>query len=219
MSKNIALLIDWENLRREIIRLQRRRILTSSQLNYNNPDHIYNLVTFLFKDENKYNIFRIFFYTAFPLEKEEIKKLVQYRRDISFERYEEYYNNHQYQIENMINLSKRSFKELNKKDKVAIRLGNLQIQSQKNDGNLVFVQKKVDMLLGLDTAHLSYNKIVDEIVFFCKDKDLSPAFKLARINGLNVSIVDIGGINISEHIYKHIDKVYKISSSELKNLN
>jgi len=218
VSKNIAILIDWENLRREIIKLQRKKIVTSSELNYNDPEHIYKLVTLLFNND-KYNIFRIFFYTAFPLEKEEIKKLIQHRRNINFEKYEEYYNNNQSQIENMITSSKRLFKELNKKDNVAIRLGNLQIQSQKDDGNLLFVQKKVDMLIGLDTAHLSYNKIVDEIVFFCKDKDLSPAFKLARINGLNVSVVDIGGINISEHIYKHIDKVYKISPKELKSIN
>lgn len=213
MSKNIAILIDWENLRREIIKLHKKNIITPSKLNYNNPEHIYKLVTLLFNDQ--YNIFRILFYTAFPIEKEDIKKLIQHRRDIDFEKYEQYYNDHQLQIENMINSSKRLFKELNKKNYVAVRLGNLQIQSQKSDGNLVFVQKKVDMLIGLDTAHLSYNKIVDEIVFFCKDKDLSPAFKLARINGLNVSIVDIGGINISEHIYKHIDKIYQISPTHL----
>ena len=213
MPKNIAILIDWENLRREIIKLQKKGIITSSKLDYNNSEHIYKLVTLLFNDDI-FNIFRIFFYTAFPLRKEEIKDSIQHRNNLNFEKYEEYYNNHKSKIENMINSSKKLFKELNKKDNVAIRLGNLQIQSQKDDGNFLFVQKKVDMLIGLDTAHLSYNKIVDEIVFFCKDKDLSPAFKLARINGLNVSVIDIGGINISEHIYKHIDKVYKISPDD-----
>ncbi|NPA10748.1 MAG: NYN domain-containing protein [Epsilonproteobacteria bacterium] len=211
----IAILIDWENLRREIIALQKKRILSRDDLDYNNPKHIYNLVTSQFNNTN-YSIFRIFFYTAFPLQKDEIKRLSMQRKDIDFAKYEDYYNKNQEKIINMINNSKRLFKELDKKDNVAIRLGNLQIQAQKEDGNIIFTQKKVDMLIGLDTAHLSYNKIVDEIVFFCKDKDLSPAFKLARINGLNVSLVDIGGINISDNIYKHIDKTYTVTPDEIK---
>ncbi len=217
MSKRkIAILVDWENLRNEINKLQKlsRRENRSLNINYNNVEHIYKLVTFLF-DYTKYDIFRIFFYTALPLELSKIKELVKYRRDIDFSRYQNYYNSNRDKIDRIISISKNFFKELDKKDYVAIRFGNLQIQGQKEDGNLVFVQKKVDMLIGLDTAHLSYNKIVDELVFFCKDKDLSPAFKLARVNGLSVSIVDIGGISISEHIYRHIDKIYHIDIESL----
>lgn len=207
-KKKIAILIDWENLRNEIAKLQKKNIISKKDLNYNDVEQIYNLITSEFPN-NEFDIYRIFFYTALPLEIDKIKELVSKRHDIDFDKYKEfYYKNNIYRI---IEKSKEFFKKLDKKDYIALRFGNLQIQTQKPDGNLVFNQKKVDMLIGLDTAHLSYNKIVDEIIFFCKDKDLSPAFKLARINGLNVSIVDIGGINISEHIYRHIDKIYKIN--------
>jgi uncharacterized LabA/DUF88 family protein len=214
-KKKIAILIDWENLRNEIAKLQKKNIISKEDLNYNDVEQIYNLITSEFPN-NEFDIYRIFFYTALPLEIDKIKELVSKRHDIDFDKYKEfYYKNNIYRI---IEKSKEFFKKLDKKDYIALRFGNLQIQTQKSDGNLVFNQKKVDMLIGLDTAHLSYNKIVDEIIFFCKDKDLSPAFKLARINGLNVSIVDIGGINISEHIYRHIDKIYKINIKQFSKI-
>jgi len=209
MKKRISILIDWENLRKEITHLQKRHIISQSDLNYNNVDQIYNLVSFLSEEAD---IFRIFFYTSLPLTISEIQEKLQNRRDIDYSRYQQYYSLNRAKIDNLISITRQFFSEIDKKPNVAVRYGNLQIKSQLNDGNLTFVQKKVDMLIGLDTAHLSYNKIVDEIVFFCKDKDLSPAFKLARINGLQVSIVDLGGINISDHIYRHIDKVYKINN-------
>lgn len=218
LKKRIAILVDWENLRNEIGKLQEKGVVNQNSLNYNNVDQIYDLVTFNFTND-KFEIYRIFFYTALPLDLNKIEELVSYRRDIDFGKYQRYYNAHADKINKIIERSKEFFKKLDKKDYIALRFGNLQIQAQKPDGNLVFAQKKVDMLIGLDTAHLSYNKIVDEIVFFCKDKDLSPAFKLARINGLNVSIVDIGGINISEHIYRHIDKIYKIDISNFSRNN
>jgi uncharacterized LabA/DUF88 family protein len=175
-KKKIAILIDWENLRNEIAKLQKKNIISKKDLNYNDVEQIYNLITSEFPN-NEFDIYRIFFYTALPLEIDKIKELVSKRHDIDFDKYKEfYYKNNIYRI---IEKSKEFFKKLDKKDYIALRFGNLQIQTQKPDGNLVFNQKKVDMLIGLDTAHLSYNKIVDEIIFFCKDKDLSPAFKLA----------------------------------------
>ena len=146
-----------------------------------------------------------------PLKIEEIEKNLTHRKDIDFEKYLNYYNQNKEKLEKIHYYSNNFFDEMEKKNKIALRFGSLQIQGQKTDGNLIFAQKKVDMLIGLDTAHLSYNKIVDEIVFFCKDKDLSPAFKIGRINGLNISIVDIEGIPISKHIYRHIDNIYKVS--------
>ena len=42
------------------------------------------------------------------------------------------------------------------------------------------------MLLGLDIAHVAYNKLVDRIMVFSCDLDVIPAMKVARINGLQV---------------------------------
>lgn len=50
----------------------------------------------------------------------------------------------------------------------------------------ILTQKKVDILIGLDIAHLAYKKIVDRILLFSYDLDLQPALKVARIEGIQI---------------------------------
>ena len=67
-------------------------------------------------------------------------------------------------------------------------------------------QKQVDMLLGLDIAHVSYQRLVDRILVFCKDTDIVPALKCARINGLQVCLAHIKeGFAIVAELKKHVD--------------
>ncbi|RLF07308.1 MAG: hypothetical protein DRJ64_03285, partial [Thermoprotei archaeon] len=80
-------------------------------------------------------------------------------------------------------------KHLSVLDLVAIRKGHLAFrgwEQSKNSYKPIFVQKKVDILLGLDIAHLTYNKLVDRIMIFSYDTDLQPALKTARIGGIQI---------------------------------
>ena len=56
-------------------------------------------------------------------------------------------------------------------------------------GTPIFEQKQVDMLLGLDVAHISYCRLADRaLILCCNDTDMIPAMKLARVNGLQVIV-------------------------------
>lgn len=98
-------------------------------------------------------------------------------------------------------------------------LGELQLQGKDDRNKLIISQKQVDMLLGLDISHIAYNKLVDSILVFCKDSDMLPALKCARINGLNVFIAHIeNGFKITEKLKIHSDKIrVKSIESILKN--
>ena len=68
-----------------------------------------------------------------------------------------------------------------------------------------FVQKAVDMKIGLDIAWISTKKIVDEIILVTADNDFVPAMKFARKEGLHVAIVNIQ--DLTSEMRQHVDKV------------
>ena len=105
-------------------------------------------------------------------------------------------------------------KDISFEEYFALRLGELKLQGKDDSNRLIINQKQVDMLLGLDISHIAYNKLVDSILVFCKDSDMLPALKCARINGLNVFIAHIqNGFKITEKLKVHSDKI-RIKSVE-----
>ena len=118
-------------------------------------------------------------------------------------------------------------KELTKKRKVALRLGNIDegsatyVLTEKATKDIVlkkrtveelterdFVtsikQKGVDMKIGMDIASLAYKKQVDQIVLIAGDADFVPAAKLARREGIDF-VLDPLGHGIKEDLFEHID--------------
>ena len=55
-----------------------------------------------------------------------------------------------------------------------------------------FSQKGVDMRIGIDIASLVFKKIVSRIILFSGDTDMVPAMKLARVEGVQIVLVQIG---------------------------
>lgn len=76
----------------------------------------------------------------------------------------------------------------------ALRLGRLVNRASKTEAPK-WVQKGVDMKIGIDIASLAYKKLVDRIVLVTNDTDLIPAVKLARINGIQVRIVNLDSMH------------------------
>ena len=102
---------------------------------------------------------------------------------------------------------------------IAVRKGKLKFRGMLPNNKPDLVQKQVDMLIGLDIAHLSYNKLVDIIYLYlilCADTDIIPALKTARINGLQVVVgycEDLGGLN--REIKEHSDFIRKRDFKEI----
>lgn len=117
--------------------------------------------------------------------------------------------------------------ELSCKRKVAIRLGELQERESayrlkrrsanalcrhevevdgltENDFEPDFVQKGVDMRIGLDIASLTHKGLVSRIVLIAGDSDFVPAAKYARREGVDF-ILDPMWQSIRPSLNEHID--------------
>ncbi|MCI2236829.1 NYN domain-containing protein [Helicobacter sp. 14348-15] len=199
----IAVFVDWENLRKDIESVQIKNADFKEKFDYNNARQVSKLIkSFIDKDEQLY---RIFFYTAQPLNLEtkmnekNFKYLKDYKKD----------HNERYEKMNKITEKIRRFiTDISFEEYFALRLGELQLKGKDDKDNLIINQKQVDMLLGLDISHIAYNKLADSILVFCKDSDMLPALKCARINGLNVFMAHIeNGFEITKKLRVHSDGI------------
>jgi uncharacterized LabA/DUF88 family protein len=103
------------------------------------------------------------------------------------------------------------FRELGQMPCVALRKGDLRFRGWKlkeeYQNNLIkgtakplteydimpdFEQKGVDMRIGIDMATLSLKRLVNRIILFSGDSDMLPAMKLARVEGVQIVIVQVG---------------------------
>lgn len=164
------------------------------------------------KGERNY-LYRIFYYDCPPLESNLFHPLSQKCVNMS--------------KTPVFNWSTQFYKELKNKRKVALRMGvvqeresNYQLKNKvlkklckgelslndlsTSDFEPIFVQKGVDMRIGLDIASLAYKKQVTQIVLISGDSDFVPAAKLARREGIDF-ILDPMWKKISSDLNEHID--------------
>lgn len=214
--KKVAIFIDWENLRKDIEQCQKcSKHRDLIQFDYNSIDDIVRLVYQPLQHDEE--IYRIFYYTAEPLSLElelknsknnDIKQSIQKLKNQS----EKWEKHEKLRKKILANIEQIAFK-----DYFAVRLGKLKLQGF-NKERPIINQKQVDMLLGLDIAHVAYQKLVDRILVFCKDTDIVPALKCARINGLQVCLAHLEeGFSIAAELKKHVDMIRKISLPQKPN--
>jgi uncharacterized LabA/DUF88 family protein len=177
LKKTIAILVDWENIRKGIFEQATRKL--NKWVDYNEPGNLINLIrSFVNKEEE---IFRIFLYLSDPLEK------VSFRGEI-----------YDFSNEPAYVASSNFIKKIGLLDYIAVRKGKLKFRGFDKDDKPIVIQKQVDMLMGLDIAHLAYTKTADRILVLSGDTDIIPALKTARVNGLQVVIgycSDVGNLN------------------------
>lgn len=184
----------------------------------NARDRADELIGYAFKHLDKKDgpcareLYRIFYYDCPPLRTTVFHPL---RGNIDFGKQETY----QWSLD--------FFNELKRQRKVALRLGRL------SDGNahfamkpdtvkricagkmtvedltekdfaVSFVQKGVDMRMGIDISSLAYEGIVGQIILISGDSDFVPAAKAARRKGIDF-ILDPMGQKISDDLFEHID--------------
>lgn len=207
--KKVAVFVDWENLRLDIQNFQKtHKQRNQVRFNYNNISDITSLISKSVGEKEE--IYRIFFYTAEPLSLDtECKKHQHFQKGLQIFKDK---NANQYEkMENLRGKILNFIQELSFQDYFAVRLGELKLRGFMEDKPII-QQKQVDMLLGLDISHVAYQKLVDKIIVFCKDTDIIPALKCARINGLTVSLAHITeGYKIPNRLKKHVDLIKEIS--------
>lgn len=169
--------------------------------------------------KNKYkenSLYRIFYYDCPPMSKKVYHPLL--KRTIDFSKTE------------LFSWSNEFLSALTYKRKVALRLGKLSTEQachtlksevvkqlfngkrklseiSPNDFMIDVTQKGVDMKIGVDIASLAYKKQVKQIVLIAGDSDFVPAAKLARREGIDF-ILDNLGAKIKPELNEHIDGLY-----------
>ena len=161
--KKVAIFVDWESIRLGIFEEAETKL--TKKINYNQTDILIKFIK-SFLDEQREEIYRIFFYLADPFG--DILRGVDYSKTPTY----------RHATSLMDRLAVTEF--------IALRKGSLVVRGFDKNNNPIFIQKKVDMLLGLDIAHVSYNKLVERVLILSADTDIVPAMKTARINGLQV---------------------------------
>ena len=86
-----------------------------------------------------------------------------------------------------------------------------------------FVQKGVDMRIGIDIATYSLGRMVDGILLISGDADCVPAMKLSRKNGVSVGIVRFRkgsyrgrGYRLVPDLIYHADDVVEVNVNDIK---
>jgi uncharacterized LabA/DUF88 family protein len=79
-----------------------------------------------------------------------------------------------------------------------------------SDIRFVIEQKGVDMRIGMDVASLSIKKLVDRIVLISGDTDMVPAMKLARREGVQVILTQVGSHRVSPQLIEDSDMLRRI---------
>lgn len=167
----------------------------------------------LHEHQRDHDLYRIFYYDCSPCGKKIFHPLLN--RTIDFAKTPHYTWMNQF------------LKELTKKRKVALRLGDVDegsatfVLTEKATKDIVLKKRKaeeltekdfttsikqkgVDMKIGMDIASLAYKKQVDQIVLIAGDADFVPASKLARREGIDF-VLDPLGHPIKDDLFEHID--------------
>ncbi len=169
-----------------------------------------------YKDDTSSNykeLYRIFYYDCPPSEKSIYNPITQKTVNLA--------------KSSLYSWSNDFFKELSKKRKVALRMGELLESTagytlkpealkklcrkeitvddlEDSDFQLDIQQKGVDMRIGLDIASLAHKGLVDQIVLIAGDSDFVPAAKYARREGIDF-ILDPMWHTIKDSLNVHID--------------
>ncbi|MFQ5753159.1 MAG: NYN domain-containing protein [bacterium] len=172
-----------------------------------------------------YDLYRIFYYDCLPYSKKQHNPLTN--KAIDFSKTPQY----KFQID--------FFEELKKKRKVALRLGVLEDRKRwiikpqitkdllnkkiklddlkEEDVLFDFIQKRVDIKIGLDIASMALKRQVQQIILISGDSDFVPAAKLARREGIDF-ILDPMWNPIKPHLFEHIDGlISKIEYPKIEN--
>jgi len=84
--------------------------------------------------------------------------------------------------------AQKFFNNLSKLPRFEVRLGELAFRGYKNTGSPIFVQKMVDILLGVDLVLLAAKQRISHAAIFAGDSDFLPAIKVAKNEGVIITL-------------------------------
>lgn len=80
------------------------------------------------------------------------------------------------------------YNRLSQLPRYEIRLGKLERRGKTEDGTPLFIQKRVDILLGVDLVLLAAKQRITHAIIFAGDSDFLPAIMVAKNEGVLITL-------------------------------
>ncbi|MBQ3402612.1 MAG: hypothetical protein IJG65_04475 [Synergistaceae bacterium] len=231
MNKDrVAVFVDWANARILIEKEIKNASATLQNLHfsYNDIDKLtYLFASFIVPEEER--LFRIYLYDAEAMSSSELYNYAE--KAVGTELFSRLksewekatgnsYPSSRSERQDMIHTRAQEFhRKIMRHNLYALRLGEQRCRiDNAAKGEVSFFQKQVDMLLGIDIAHVSLLKQVEKVMVFSTDTDIAPALNIARLNGIQTIV---SHLNKSFHpdmrIQKHCDFVRSLDFIDIYN--
>lgn len=118
----------------------------------------------------------------------------------------------------------RFFNALSRLPRFQVRLGKLAFRGKNQDGQPIFVQKRVDILLGVDMVQLAATSQINRAILLAGDSDFVPAVEAVKQLGLLVVLwhgpIRSGPANtVHRELWDACDDRFEITQSLVKKVS
>ena len=227
IKDRVAVFVDWGNVKK-FIEKEITRLKNNGQniyFDYNDVDKLtYLFFSFIASDIEK--LFRIYVYDAEAMSSETMYSYLEKNDKVSFQRLKQEwdkitrntYPQSRAELQDVFHAKSQKFhKKIMQHDFYALRLGEQRCRiDDAAKGEVSFFQKQVDMLLGIDIAHVSILKQVEKVMVFSTDTDIAPALNIARVNGIQTIVSHINkNFHPDTRLQKHCDFVRSLDFDDI----
>ena len=105
----------------------------------------------------------------------------------------------------------RFFRTLDRLPRFEVRLGEIVYRGVREDGRENFVQKRVDMMLGVDLVRLATSGQITDVVLVASDSNLVPAVSAAKDCGVLATLYHGRKAGANEDLWTLCDERYAIT--------
>jgi len=223
--ERVVMIVDWENVRNMAKMIFDDRGVKPEEakriFNYSLDYHIYNLcMSFVDKEgeiiEGGERLVRLLVYTAWELD-EGAKRFFDEMASRGEEE-KKYVDS----IFKSFRRTEQIMGFLRTRRYVTLRKGVIGVKKFKLGSTEygVHVQKRVDMLMGIDMLTYAYSGNIDGMILFLNDQDVIPAIKEVKRKGIRVSLAMFDEIineykKVSVPLIEHCDEIRVVSLKDL----
>jgi uncharacterized LabA/DUF88 family protein len=219
MSSKVAILADGGHLIHRLSSIYRRFPTANEVIN-----HCNGVMAKLNKLSKDNELFRIYYYDCPPYkeilrnpidnstidfsqtpsakQREVFLDELSLKPKVDFRKGELFYGGWKIEKE-MIPKMKYVYDKIQKKERVQ----NSDLENLNEAFTVNLVQKRIDIMIGLDIAWLSTKRIVDKLILITADTDFVPAMKLARSEGIIMIINIIKNDSVNKNLIINADEI------------
>jgi uncharacterized LabA/DUF88 family protein len=112
----------------------------------------------------------------------------------------------------------RFFSALRRGPRFTVREGRLEYRGRNDKGEAIFVQKRVDLQMGVDFTRLVSKRVVDTLIIVTGDSDFIPAVEFAQEQGVIVRLIHGPQGTYHNELWEAVDEREEISHDMIKSL-